>query len=167
MDHRTEPGPQPASRSLLTLWEDSRRSAARAAASGGGKASPLLARLHLAKPCSPCWFPLRCRWTCPSIYCVSSLRYITLGTGSGSSDLDPRRTCGGVRIRPNRCEAGFLIALLFSFFRLCLPRPFQNRQPENRAPKKNPATDGGEAPPPFLVTSSADRSQRRDAGSSG
>ena len=161
--NRTEPRPQPASRSVLTLSEDSRRSAARAAASGGGKASPLLSRLNLAKPSSPCWFPVRCRWTCPSIYCVSSLRYITLGTGSGSSDLDPRRSPN--QTKSMRSWISFRVA--FFFFSFLSSASVSEPTAWEQGPKKNTRPRTAEKPPPLsLVTSSADRSQRRDAESS-
>lgn len=89
------------------------------------------------EPSSPSSFPLfflTCRWTCPSNYWVSSLRYITHAGSRGSANVDPRQDGAVVSNQPkqNRCEsrARFRTARFFSLSLRLLP----NRQP-NRALK--------------------------------
>lgn len=70
-------------------------------------------------------FPLRCRWTCPSIYWVSSLRYITHASRvAGPQTLTRGRTVRWSQISQNKIDASraldFATArFFFFFFRVC------------------------------------------------
>lgn len=95
------------------------------------------------KPSSPSSFSLYCRWTCPSIYWLSSLPYITHVSGGRCADGDPKRTNRGVksaktqsmRVGSSVSYRSLFVCYLFIF----PPRLSRARQgPKKRRRRPNP-----------------------------